>query len=91
VMSDPLLEIYDRLIRAQEHFEIVEAELLAYYSSDFGALSGEFDPGDNGRTGGFVVRGHIAWPSNRVHTIIGELLHNLLSAPLSTTSPGSLY
>jgi hypothetical protein len=33
-MSDPLLEIYDRLIRAQEHFEIVEAELLAYYSSE---------------------------------------------------------
>lgn len=74
-----LLEIRDRLRRAEEHIEAIKSQLRAYYDSQpYNAISGEFDPQ--------TQNVHFDWgvpfdpPSFRLSTLTGEVLHNLRSA-----------
>ena len=74
--SDGFRAIYDRLLRAQEHLEVIKGELLTYYGSDLGNIRGQF------KTKPPIVRitGYVVGPSPRFHTVVGEFLHDVRSS-----------
>ncbi len=79
-MVKELEAIWDRLRRAEEHLEAIKQELLAYYNSAPGQITGKYQP-DQSRIGG-----EGEWDLKldplpiRLNTLIGEFLHNLRSA-----------
>src|ERR1700728_4160255 len=72
--------IFDRLMRAQEHLDLIKKDILAYYGGDLGHMFGEFDPGDETRAPDFVFQGFVTGPDVRVYTLVGEMVHDLRSA-----------
>jgi hypothetical protein len=76
-MTDRLDAVIDRLHRAEEHFEPIKAHLLSYYRERVGLMTGEFDPDNDGS---FVMEGELGVPDMRLHTLIGELIHDLHSS-----------
>lgn len=72
-----LIAIWDRLTRAEEHFQEIERMLLAYYRTSYGEVRGKLDPDAN--TAFLQVSG-FKLPHPRLYTRTGELLHDLRSA-----------
>jgi hypothetical protein len=79
-MLEQLADIFDRLRRAEEHFESIKSELLAYYNSDPCALSGTYKPDANGLAGGGEWSAKLDPLGVRLNTLIGEFLHDLRSS-----------
>jgi hypothetical protein len=76
-VRDRLDAIFDRLQRAEEHFEAIKAQLLAYYDSDPCEISGEFDPNAEHP---IITRIKVAPLPMRINTLVGEFLHDLRSS-----------
>lgn len=75
-----LVDIYDRLFRADQHLDAIKELLLSYYGSGLGGVPGEYDPE---RKPSLVIQPDavsLPIPSPRLHTFVGEFLHNVHSA-----------
>jgi hypothetical protein len=77
-MEPYLVAIWDRLVRAKQHFDEIDGMLLDYYQTRYGGIRGEFDI----RTEPYVtLEGDgFAQPNPRMYTLAGELLHDLRSS-----------
>ena len=72
-MSVPDLdEICDRLARADEHLDAIKRHLCAYYRMSTVGVSGYFDPDRDG----IVIGPGYRTPELRLHTLVGEFLHD---------------
>jgi hypothetical protein len=69
-------EIIDRLERADEHFETIKEHLCAYYRTSTVGVRGYFDP----KRDGLVIGPGYRAPELRLHTLVGEFLHDLRSS-----------
>jgi hypothetical protein len=80
-MVAQLEAIFDRLARADEHLEAIQAKLLAYYDLDECLVTGKYEPNPDGRPatieGGLVNSPLI---EHRLNTLIGEFLHDTRSS-----------
>jgi hypothetical protein len=80
-MATELEAIFDRLARADEHLEAIQAKLLAYYDRDECFVTGTYEPNSDGRVatieGGLVNSPRI---EHRLNTLIGEFVHDTRSS-----------
>lgn len=75
-MSHDLSSVNDRLDRADEHLQDIKLMLRAYYASHPYEFRGEYNP----ETGlHHMLRNHVFPPPERLHTLVGEFLHDLRS------------
>jgi len=75
---DPLRDVHDRVARAEEHLEPIKRHIIAYLNSAFDNVVGEFKEDEEGTWLHLVDATFL--PPPRMHTLIGEFLHNLRSA-----------
>lgn len=79
VVIEPLRDVHDRLARAEEHLEPIKRHIIAYLNSAFDDVVGELkDDEEGGRW--LQLDNAMFLPDPRMHTLIGEFLHNLRSA-----------
>lgn len=80
-MVTELEPIFDRLARANEHLEAIQAQLLAYYDLDECSVTGEYKPNAEGGWGA-IENGTIQSPAipHRLNTLIGEFVHDTRSS-----------
>lgn len=80
-MIKELEAIFDRLFRADEHLEAIQAKLLAYYDLDECSVTGKYEPNLDGRLG-TIEGGRVNSPliEHRLNTLIGEFLHDARSS-----------
>src|SRR4051794_30807570 len=75
-MQESLIYIWDRLHRAEEHFEAIKDHLITYYRSELDGIRGEYDPKEQD-AGEFGFHSRPDLPAVRMQTLVGELLHDL--------------
>jgi hypothetical protein len=80
-MVAELEAIFDRLARADEHLEAIQAKLLAYYNLDECSVTGKYKPNPDGLYG-TVEDPVVSTPAieHRLNTLIGEFLHDTRSS-----------
>ena len=80
-MVAQLEAIFDRLARADEHLEAIQAKLLAYYNLDECSVTGKYKPNPDGLYG-TVEDAVVSTPEieHRLNTLIGEFLHDTRSS-----------
>lgn len=75
-MHRRLKSVYDRLIRAEEHLDVLNEMIRGYLEDASGSWDGEFDP----KKQRLVFRRQPMLPHERMATIVGEVVHSLRSA-----------